>query len=292
MSTTTGPDGAEEAPAAEEAPVRPSRATEVTEVTEPDDEAIEAAPADLADAPAEEKVSVAGADAPVDEETPEEETPVDAPAAGDDAPGRTPGPLDTAPSRLVVVLSAAVLVLAVFASFGLYKWQTASSDEGERRALIKRVADYGNAVADFDYHDLQKSVDHSLSFLTGDALARQQRDLAVSKLQKDWTEKQLTLSSKTENVYVTELNGNLAGAVLVFDINAESPLFGATKTGPQPVLVKSHLTLGMVKVKGVWMVSSLTPAGTETDGSAVPGLGAGTGSAASAAPTSTPTTTK
>ena len=148
-------------------------------------------------------------------------------------------------------------------------------------------------MADFDYRNLQKSVDRSLSFLTGDALARQQRDLEVSKLEKDWTEKQLTLSSKTQNVYITELNGNLAGAVLVFDINAESPLFGATKTGPQPVLVKSHLTLGMVKVKGVWMVSSLTPAGTESDGSAVPGLGTGTGSSApSAVPTVTPTTKK
>jgi hypothetical protein len=233
-----------------------------------------------------EKDSGEGGDAPVKEETPVAD-------AENDVPGRPPVLLDAAPSRLVGVLSAAVLVLAVFASFGLYKWQTASSDEDERRALIKRVADYGNVVADFDYHDLQKSVDRSLSFLTGDALAKQQRDLAVSKLEKDWTQKQLTLSSRTDNVYVTELNGNLAGAVLVFDINAESPLLGTTKTGPQPVLVKSHLTLGMVKVKGVWMISSLTPAGTETNGSAVPGLGTGPGGTApTAVPTATPTTTK
>ncbi len=257
MSTTTGPDSDEETPAAE--PVRQAQ------VTEPADEAIEEAPAVVDDA-----------------------------AVAEDASGvadGTPVELEAMPSRLVMVLSGAVLVLAVLASLGLYKWQAASSAEGERQALIKRVSDYGNSVADFDYRDLQKSVDRSLSFLTGDALARQQRDLEVGKLEKDWTEKQLTLSSKTQNVYVTELNGNLAGAVLVFDINAESPLFGATKTGPQPVLVRSHLTLGLVKVKGEWMVSSLTPAGTESDGSAVPGLGTGSSrTAPTELPTATPTT--
>ncbi|MEO5876934.1 MAG: hypothetical protein ABIS86_20180 [Streptosporangiaceae bacterium] len=246
MSTTTGPDGVEDVPAADET-----------------------APADRTD-PAADTAGAEAADAEAEQ------------------PGHTPVRLEAPQGKILLTLVAAVVILAVLASFGLYKWQSSSSDRQERQALIKRVTDYGNSVADFDYRDLQKSVDRSLSFLTGDALAKQRRDLAVSRLQKDWTDKQLKLSSRTQNVYLTELNGNLAGAVLVFDINAESPLFGADKTGPQPVLVRSHLTLGLVRIKGVWKVSSLTPAGTESDGSSVPGLGAATGTT-TAAPTASPT---
>ncbi|MCD0449314.1 hypothetical protein LO762_08950 [Actinocorallia sp. API 0066] len=170
------------------------------------------------------------------------------------------------------VLVAALAVTTATAGVGLHQWRALAAEKSARQELVRRVADYGDAVGGFDYRDLQGSIDRSLSFLTGDALATQKEALVASRLEKEWTSKQLKLTSRTSAVYVTELNGDMAGAVLVFDINAESPLFEDSGPGPQPLLVRNHLTLGLVKRRGVWMVAAQSPAGNESTGTAVPGL--------------------
>ncbi|MDX6743599.1 hypothetical protein [Actinocorallia sp. A-T 12471] len=185
------------------------------------------------------------------------------------------GPRNVEPGRAwglggvtaVRVLAAAVAVLAVLAAFGLYGWRSAASAAAERDALVARIAAFGDVMATFSYTDVAEGNDRTLAFLTGDAKAeREQLDLAA--FGERLTAQKADLKSKTHAVYVGQIDGSLASAVLVFDLSIEAPALSQSQT-----ISRSHLTLGLIKVDGTWMISSMVPAGSESDtGSAVPGV--------------------
>ncbi|MCD0451449.1 hypothetical protein LO762_19935 [Actinocorallia sp. API 0066] len=197
-------------------------------------------------------------------------------AKGGSTGGRA-GSAVRAAGRLVPGLVAAVVVLAVLAVVGLVQWRSAAGEEAERRDLVARVSAFGDVMATFSYRDVESAHEKTLAFLTGDARAEREK-LDLKAFGDRLAEQKADLRSKSYAVYVGRVDGNLASAVLVFDLSIEAPALSQSQT-----IGKSHLTLGLIKVDGTWMISSMTPAGSEDSAaSSVPGVG-------TPAPADTPT---
>ncbi|ROO89746.1 hypothetical protein EDD29_7453 [Actinocorallia herbida] len=190
------------------------------------------------------------------------EEPAKAPAEKKGSGGDT-----KASGRLVQILSAAVAVLAVLAAVGLFQWRSAAAADADRAELVKRIAAFGDVMATFSYADVQAANHKTLSYLTGDARTEREK-LDLAEFGKRLTAQKADLTSKTYAVYVGSVDGMMASAVLVFDLSIEAPALSQSQT-----ISRSHLTLGLIKVDGTWMISSMVPAGSESaTGTAVPGV--------------------
>ncbi len=174
------------------------------------------------------------------------------------------GPSSGLAARVPVLLTAAVVVLALLAGFALLQWRSADGVNKERKELIARVTEFGDVMATYSYDDVESSNEKAMSYLTGDAL-EERRKVDLAALKKQLEAQKTKLESKTYAVYVGSIDGNLAGAVLVFDLKGESTALSAPQT-----ISKSHLTLGLIKRDGRWMISSMVPAGSENATSQAP----------------------
>ncbi|GAA3238560.1 hypothetical protein [Actinocorallia longicatena] len=167
---------------------------------------------------------------------------------------------------LVAGLSAAVVALALLAGFALLQWRSAGSPDDDRAALVARVTGYGDALGTYPVGGVDAAQARVLTFLTGEALA-DLRTSQADRLKRQLTDAEVSLESRTDAVYIASIDGGKADVVLVFDLTFTGP--GGSRT-----VERNHLTLGMVRKDGIWMVASTAAAGSERDsGGAVPGLG-------------------
>ncbi|GAB3663546.1 hypothetical protein GCM10027589_27180 [Actinocorallia lasiicapitis] len=205
--------------------------------------------------------------APVEAEPTEPEAEPAAAEVPRQAP-KAPVVLKEGGGRLVMILTGAVVVLALVAGFALFKWQSAASPEEERAAVVARVTEYGNVLGSYPADGVDAAQQKVLGFLTGDAL-EERRASKLEELKQQLATAKVSLESRTRAVYVGAVDGNFASVVLVFDMSFTGP--GGSRT-----VEKNHLTLGLVKQNGLWMVSSNAAAGNEqsTTG-AVPGFSDG-----------------
>lgn len=258
MSTTSGPDR------------KPVRRVRVIEILDDDlGEDLDEATIDAALAAADAARSVedaAAAEAEAGdledaEPTASDLEDADEEPAGEPVPARRPSADKPVPSgasgRVTASLTAAVVALALLAGFALVQWRSAAGAAEDRKALIARVTAFGDVMATYSYDDVESANKKAMAYLTGDALEERKKvDLAA--LSEQLKSQKTKLTSKTYAVYVGSVDGNLATAVLVFDLEGES----SALSGPQTIS-KSHLTLGLIKRDGEWMISSMVPAGTE-----------------------------
>lgn len=229
-TTTTGPDK------------KPARRVRVIEIV--DDEELEEAPAgETAEEPAAEE---SAAEEPA-------KTPLKAKRKVKGLPEAPAGK----GGRTNALLAAAVVVLAVVAGLALFQWRSAASAADERKELVARITAFGNVMATYSYDDVESANEKAMAYLTGDAL-EERKKVDLKALREQLESQQTKLKSTTYAVYVGSIDGNLASAVLVFDLEGESKALSRPQT-----ISKSHLTLGLIKRDGEWMISSMVPAGTE-----------------------------
>ncbi|WP_106397829.1 hypothetical protein [Actinocorallia populi] len=175
---------------------------------------------------------------------------------------RTVSKEKAAGGRTTVLLTAGVVVLALLAGFALFQWRAAASAAAEREEIVARVTAFGDVMATYSFDDIESANEKAMTYLTGDAL--EEREKVDLKALREQLESQKTeLKSSTYAVYVGSVDGSLASAVLVFDLRGESAALAAPQT-----IAKSHLTLGLIKRDGKWMISSMVPAGSESASSA------------------------
>jgi Mce-associated membrane protein len=147
------------------------------------------------------------------------------------------------------------LVLAAVASWALLRWHTLSAKESERQAVTAAAAKFGDVVYSYDPANVQAAIDANREMMAGDLLS--DYTASTNSYKEFFAKNKWTWSSKTSKVYLSDMQGKLASAVIVININIRMT------QGPYAV-PDAHFTLGMVKQNGAWKVSSLKAAGSET----------------------------
>jgi hypothetical protein len=189
-----------------------------------------------------------GAKAEVPAEPKKPEKPEEAKKA--DRPARLPAVFGSPWFTTVLV----ALVLAAVASWALLRWHSASEKESERQAVTAAAAKFGDVVYSYDPANVQAAIDGNREMMAGDL--RTQYVASANSYKEFFAKNKWTWSSKTSKVYLSEMQGTLASAVIVIDINIRMT------EGPYAVPA-AHFTLGMVKENGAWKVSSMKAAGSE-----------------------------
>ncbi|MGH3390097.1 MAG: hypothetical protein ACRDOO_14605 [Actinomadura sp.] len=177
------------------------------------------------------------------------------------------------PGRLLTVFGSpwfttvlVALVLAAVASWALVRWHSLSGKESDRQAVTAAAAKFGDVVYSYDPAYVQAAIDHNREMMAGDL--RSQYVASANSYKEFFAKNKWTWSSKTSKVYLAEMQGDLASAVIVIDINIRMT------EGPYAVPA-AHFTLGMVKENGAWKVSSMKAAGSEAAATAQQGSGGG-----------------
>ncbi|GAA2725583.1 hypothetical protein [Actinocorallia aurantiaca] len=278
MSTTTGPD---------KKPVRRVRVIEILDDEELDGTADEKAAEPGVPGEAKDE---AGAGVTLLKADTDTDTEAEAEADTEPAPVKKPvvktpsgrGKLPAVPSgaggRTPLLLTVAVVVLALLAGFALFQWRSAAGAAEERKELVSRVTAFGDLMATYSYDDVESANKKAMTYLVGDAL-EERKKVDLTALREQLESQKTRLKSTTYAVYVGSVDGNLASAVLVFDLRGESTALAEPQT-----IAKSHLTLGLIKRDGEWMISSMVPAGSESASSASTPTGAVPNGTPSASP--------
>jgi Mce-associated membrane protein len=152
-----------------------------------------------------------------------------------------------------------VLVLAALASWAMLQWYSVSGKEKERQKVSAAAAKFGDVVYSYDPANVQAAIDQNREMMAGDL--RTQYVASADSYKQFFAKNKWTWTSKTSKVYLSDIQDTLASAVIVIDINIKMT------AGPYSVS-GAHFTLGLVKQKGAWKVSSMKAAGSEaaTDG--------------------------
>ncbi|MCW2914766.1 MAG: hypothetical protein JWN52_2834 [Actinomycetia bacterium] len=178
---------------------------------------------------------------------------------------------------------AAIVVIAALASFGLFEWRQASdlsAKQEVRRQIEAKLTEFGGAVGTYDTSNVKASQDKIASYMVGDALSVFQANAAKAQTLTDPSKAKVTTVSKARQVIVGNVNGEFATGLIAVDITL------TTDQGSAP-MSNNYLVIDLVRQKGVWKVSKLTPIGSPSD-SGTDGT-TGTIPGTSATPTPTPT---
>jgi hypothetical protein len=174
---------------------------------------------------------------------------------------------------------AAIVVIAALATFGLFEWRQASdlsAKQEARKQVEAKLTEFGNVIGTYDTTQVKTSQDKIASYMVGDALSVFQANAAKAQTLTDPAKAKVTTVSKARQVIVGDVNGEFATGLIAVDITL------TTDQGSAP-MSNNYLVVDLVKQKGVWKVSKLTPigspSGTSTDGTGgtggtTPGIGA------------------
>lgn len=247
---------AEDEEAAEEAPARPA-----------------AEPA--AEAPAKPAAKPKPKPRPTRLEPPEDE-------AEEEAPKKAPRPSAAASSQdrpgvfgLSMVQAVVVVVLvALLASLAIWQWTSASSlssKQDDRDAVSKVASAYGDVALNYNAQNYQTQMDKAQKLMGGDLLESFKSTTLPSLGETFKSNPELSLTSKTNQVYVGSVDGRFATAVVMVDIDVRTK-DGAT-SAPATLL-----RLALAKIDGTWKVTKQYASGTNDQNQnqlpAVPGGGA------------------
>ncbi|SFP45613.1 hypothetical protein SAMN04489713_114135 [Actinomadura madurae] len=208
------------------------------------------------------------------EEEAEEEAPKKAPArASAVREDERPGILGLGVPQAVVV----VVLVALLASLAIWQWRSASSASGkqeERDAVAKVASAYGDVALNYNAQNYQTQMDKAQKLMGGDLLESFKSTTLPSLGETFKNNPELSLTSKTNQVFVGTVDGKFASAVVMVDIDVRMK-DGAT-AAPATLL-----RLALAKIDGSWKVTKQYASGTNDQNQnqqgqlpAVPGGGA------------------
>jgi hypothetical protein len=151
----------------------------------------------------------------------------DTPARTKPAPKAKPEPAAKRSLASPRTTAALVIVLiAALASLAIWQWRQAArldAEQAERRAVAKVAGEYGDTAFSYTATGYRTSIDRNLKLLGGDLLTTYKRD-TIPNLPAVFTKNpQLVMQSKIKKVYVGDVNGTLATAVILVDIRLQTP---------------------------------------------------------------------
>ncbi|MEV0661027.1 hypothetical protein ACIBI3_10305 [Actinomadura luteofluorescens] len=232
---------AEDEEAADEAPARPAKP------------AAKPAPKPAAKAPAKPvakpKPRPTRLEPPEDEAEEEVEAPKKAPARprAVASPEARPGIFGLTMVQAVVV----VVLVALLASLAIWQWTSASSlssKQDDRDAVSKVASAYGDVALNYNAQNYQTQMDKAQKLMGGDLLESFKTTTLPSLGETFKNNPELSLTSKTNQVFVGSVDGRFATAVVMVDIDVR------TKDG-STAAPATLLRLALAKIDGTWKVT-------------------------------------
>ncbi|MEV4003196.1 hypothetical protein [Actinomadura sp. NPDC049753] len=226
---------AEDEEAPDEAPARPAGPAAKPAATAPAEPAARPKPRPTRLEPPEDEV--------------EEETPKKAPArpsAAASSPDR-PGVFGLGMVQAVVV----VVLVALLASLAIWQWTSASSlssKQDERDAVSEVASAYGDVALNYNAQNYQTQMDKAQKLMGGDLLESFKNTTLPSLGETFKNNPELSLTSKTNQVFVGSVDGRFATAVVMVDIDVR------TKEGATAAPA-TLLRLALAKIDGTWKVT-------------------------------------
>ncbi|MGI5207285.1 hypothetical protein ACQEU6_37625 [Spirillospora sp. CA-108201] len=186
--------------------------------------------------------------------------------AEEEAPEKAPRPSAAASSQdrpgvfgLSMVQAVVVVVLvALLASLAIWQWTSASSlsSKQDDRDAVSRVASaYGDVALNYNAQNYQTQMDKAQKLMGGDLLESFKSTTLPSLGETFKSNPELSLTSKTNQVYVGSVDGRFATAVVMVDIDVRTK-DGAT-SAPATLL-----RLALAKIDGTWKVTKQYASGT------------------------------
>jgi hypothetical protein len=162
----------------------------------------------------------------------------------------TESPPDARSSRLIVAL-AALLVLSLI--FGGLQWRRAAglqSEAGDRQAIATAATQLGTALLSYDYQDIDASRELLREWAT-EEFGESYEETLDAGLEQIIVSLEAVAEATVIEVYVTEVDGDEAKAIAVFDSEVRSQAGVRTLEG-------SYLEMELVRTDGRWLVSAVT----------------------------------
>jgi len=154
-----------------------------------------------------------------------------------------------------------IVLIAALASLAIWQWRQAArldAEQAERRAVAKVAGQYGDTAFSYTANGYRTSIDRNLKLLGGDLLATYKRD-TIPNLPTVFTKNpQLVMQSKIKKVYVGDVNGTLATAVILVDIRLQTPQ--GVNDGSNALL-----RLSLAKDKDGWKITQQAASGQGDD---------------------------
>lgn len=154
-----------------------------------------------------------------------------------------------------------VVLIAALASLAIWQWRQAArlnAAQAERRAVAKVAGEYGDTAFSYTASTYRTSIDRNLALLGGDLLATYKRDTIPNLPTVFGKNPQLVMQSKIKKVYVGDVNGSLATAVILVDIKLQTPQ--GVNDGSNALL-----RLSLAKDAGGWKITQQAASGQGDD---------------------------
>jgi Mce-associated membrane protein len=173
----------------------------------------------------------------------------------------TPGPEEAAARRTVTVAvprlwwrTLAIVILLVAMGVALFaQWRRAedlAAEAADRRAITKAAATLGTALMSYDFEHLDRA-ERAVLAVSTKKFAAKYKEAFGAGLQPIITRLQATATASVGRVYVTEIKGSSARAVVVLDSEVRSA------TGLRR-LDDSYLEMGLRRERGKWRIDDVT----------------------------------
>ncbi|NDU71282.1 hypothetical protein GWI34_01410 [Actinomadura sp. DSM 109109] len=192
-------------------------------------------------------------------EPPEDEVEEEAPKKAAARPSR-PASLPDRPSALSagVMQAVVVVVMALLASLTIWQWRSANSlsaEKDEREAVGEVASAYGDVALNYNAQNYQTQMDKAQKLMGGDLLENFKRTTLPSLGETFKSNPELSLTSKTNQVFVGSVDERFATAAVMVDIDVR------TKDG-STAAPATLLRLALAKIDGKWKVTKQYASGT------------------------------
>lgn len=167
----------------------------------------------------------------------------------DPAPDRAAGRVPTAIWIVIAVLAAALVFTTTLA---LIQWRRADDlrhKEAVHRAAESTAAGFSAALYTYDYNDLAGAKARVLRFAT--PKYAKDYDATSPAQQETITRLKARESAKVAGVFLTDVVGDRAGAVVILDTSLQSTAGNRTSI--------SYLDVALVRQGGTWKVETARP---------------------------------
>ncbi|HEU5157845.1 MAG TPA: hypothetical protein VFU43_12690 [Streptosporangiaceae bacterium] len=154
-----------------------------------------------------------------------------------------------------------IVLVAALASLAIWQWRQAArlaAERAERRAVAEVAGEYGDTAFSYTASTYRTSIDRNLKLLGGDLLATYKRDTIPNLPTVFNKNPQLVMESKIKKVYVGDVNGTLATAVILVDITLRTPQ--GVNDGSNALL-----RLSLAKNEGGWKITQQAASGQGDD---------------------------
>jgi hypothetical protein len=154
-----------------------------------------------------------------------------------------------------------IVLIAALGSVAIWQWRQAArlaAEQGERRAVAKVAGEYGDTAFSYSASTYRTSIDRNQQLLGGDLLATYKRDTIPNLPAVFAKNPQLVMASKIKKVYVGDVNGTLATAVILVDIRLQTPQ--GVNDGSNALL-----RLSLAKDKDGWKITQQAASGQGDD---------------------------